>query len=731
MTQGRQDLLGRALAVLLCLPAVVLVLPFGPLAGDAFVTELSGTAWTALLLLPAAALAVFSPRGRATGLFLLLAYWLWSAFSATRGDRTDSLETDRALMLLAACGVATIAGAGLNTAGRRALAATVMLLSLVASLATLHLRYDNGDWAVPIGNSGETELALLPGAIVGGWYALRGDGWWRITGGLTLALAFVILAAAPSIAALGALAAGLACGLFMGTRRRALFALATGFVLAGFVWVAFLRPTGVPGAPSTAQQSVGSASGLSVRAMVVPPALGLVASDPVFGVGPGQFAARFAEVRDPEEIERSTHGRKLSNETEVEHPHSDLLLALVESGVLGGLAFAAFLAVAAWAALRSLLASAQRNAASTDDERAPLAAAVLGVLIVGSVWYPLTYLAASAVPAFAMIGALIGGPPADATSRTRRSLPLAAAVLLALFVPRAKAIADHGRALAQLTPDSTEADWDRRLGAAQSACPDSVTALSLRASFLRQGGRPDSVQRDVWLRALALRPFRFESLMSLGNVELRLGNPLAAREWFARARAVDPYHPTLLRNIARLEYNLDDLDAATSALDDLAAKDRLDPLWLLGLGTELLLDGRLRAGQHALARADSRFTNLTGETCKALELEYRQQGHQQVGEAFETLGHTLWAREQAQAGDFDTCRRSLRQALRSPRLYHPPEGPIRLRMELAAALYRSNQPHEAREIMESISPTPRDWLELPDWAGETLLEQGWMATAAR
>lgn len=730
MTNGRQDALGRALAALLCLPAFVLVLPFGPLDGDAFVTELSGTAWTALLLLPAAFLAVCSPRGRTTGLFLFLAYWMWTAFSATRGG-TDPLESDRALMLVAAAGVATIAGAGLNAAGRNALAVCALVLSLVTGLATLHLRHANGDWAGPLGNSGETALVLLPGAIIGGWFALRRSGWWRIVGGLGLALAFACLAAAPSIAALGALAAGLACGSFASSRQRAVFAVVTGFVLAGFVYVAFLRPTGVPGAPSSAQQSVGSASGLSVRALVVPPALGLVADEPLFGVGPGQFTARFAEVRDPEEIERSTHGRKLSNETEVEHPHSDVLLAFVESGVLGGLAFALFLIVAAWSALRSLVTSARASAPASDDSRAPLAAAVLGVLIVGSVWYPLTYLAASAVPAFAMIGALLAGPPPATTPRVRRALPLAAAILLALFIPRAKAIAEHGRALAQLGTESTEADWDRQLGLAQDACPDSVTALSLRASFLRQAGRPDAVQRDVWLRALALRPFRFETLMSLGNVELRLGDPLAAREWFELARAVDPYHPTLLRNIARLAYNLDELDAASAALDDLAAKDRLDPLWLLGLGTELLLDGRLRAGRAALARSDKRFTELTGEACKALEQEYRQQGHQQVGEAFETLAHTLWAREQADAADWDSCRRSLRQALRSPRLYHPPEGPIRLRMELAAALYRSNQIHEAREIMESISPEARDWLELPEWAGETLLEQGWMSTEPR
>jgi O-antigen ligase/tetratricopeptide (TPR) repeat protein len=730
VNQGREDLLARALAALLCLPAFVLVMPFGPLDGDAFVTELSATAWTALLILPAALLAIFSPRGRATGLFLLLAYWLWTAFSATRGG-TDTLESDRALMLVAVAGVATIAGAGINAAGRRALAALLMVLSLVTSLATLHLWHANGDWAGPLGNSGETACALLPGAIVGGWYAARRAGWWRVLGGLTFALAFAITAAAPSLAALGSLALGTACGLLVNTKRRAAFAVVTGFVLAGFVYAGFLRPTGVTGAPSIAQQSVGNASGLRVRAMVVPPTLGLVADEPLFGVGPGQFTARFAEVRDPEEIERSTHGRKLSTETEVEHPHNDLLLAFVESGVIGGLAFALFLIVTALTALRTLFTARTDDEGPADDSKLPLAAAVLGVLVVGTTWYPLTFLAVCAAPAFAAIGALLGQEPSGSMPRVRRALPIAAAVLLAMFFPRAKAIAEHGRALAALTPESTSEDWDRQLGHAQAACSDSVTALSLRASYLRQAGRPDTVQRDVWMRALALRPHRFETLMSLGNVELRLGDPLAAREWFARARDVDPYHPILLRNIARLEYSLDDLEAATSALDDLEANDRLDPLWLLGLGTELLLDGRARAGRHALARSDPRLSDLTGDSCRALELEYRQQGHPQIGEAFETLAHTLWAREQADAEQWDNCRRSLRQALRSPRLYHPPEGPIRLRMELAAALYRSEQVHEAQEIMNSISPTPRDWLELPPWAGETLLEEGWLTGEAR
>lgn len=729
MNQAREDLLGRALAALLCLPAFVLVMPFGPLRGDALVTEISGTAWTALLLLPAAVLAIFCKRGRTTGLFLLLAYWLWTAAGATR-TATDSLESDRAMILVTIAGVSTIAGAGLNDAGKRALATLLMVLSLVTSLATLHLRHADGDWAGPLGNSGETALVFVPGAIIGSFYAARRVGWWRIVGASTALLALGVATAAPSLTAIVAIFLGtLAATLARGTGR-ALQASVCGVAIACVIFAAFLRPVDVPGAPSMAEQSVGSASGLAVRFEVIPSSLALVAANPLFGIGAGQFVARYPEVRDPDEIELSTHGRKLDSESEVEHPHNDLVLAFVESGVIGGLAFALFLIVAAARALKILVRSDPQVDAVADG-RVELACTVVGVLALGLLWYPLTYLAVAAAPAFAAIGALLSDPDRIALTRTRRALPLAAAVLLAMFLPRAVAMAEHGRALAQLGTDSSAEDWDRQLGLAQEACRDSVTALSLRASYLRQTGAPDTEQRRVWMQAHALRPQRFEVLMSLGNVELRLDNTHAAREWFARARAIDPYHPILLRNIARLEFTLDDLPAADAALDDLAAKDRLDKLWLLGLGTDLVLSGRLRAGQAAFARIDPRFVDLSGEACKALELEYRQQGHLRVGEAFETLAYTIWANEQAAAGAWDDCRRSLRQALRSPRLLFPPEGPIRLRMQLAAALYRSEQVHEAREIMESIEPSARDWIEVPDWVGETLLEQGWMTTAPR
>ena len=131
----------------------------------------------------------------------------------------------------------------------------------------------------------------------------------------------------------------------------ALVALAAAFAL---------RQVPAPGAESNARaanQDVfarGPAAGVPVRLQVARAGFDLLADDPWAGVGTGQWMARFPAVRDLEEIERSTQGRRLAEDTEVEHPHDDWLLPLFEGGCLGGLPWLAFLAAGSWCALRGL-----------------------------------------------------------------------------------------------------------------------------------------------------------------------------------------------------------------------------------------------------------------------------------------------------------------------------------------------------------------------------------------
>lgn len=761
MTSLRDEVLGRLAAYASCLPALVLALPNGPLADLAFATELTGTGWTALLLLPAAVLGAFLSRARATGLAVLLAYWAWTAYGATRGG-TDTLEADRALMIVSIAGVCAIVGSGLNAAGRRALANGLVFVALVASLATLHLFHEHGDWAGPLRNSGETALVVLPGAVVGAWHAVRRAGWSRALGAAAFALGLVVLAAPPSLAALGCLALGAGLGAVHavraqrgdevdgargraidGARRRAtplLLGGAGALALALFVWFGFLRPTGVDGAPTMAEQSAGNASGLAVRWMVVPPALELAGDAPVFGVGAGQFVARFPEVRDPAEIERSTHGRRTGAESIVEHPHDDVLLAFVESGVVGGVLFAVFLALALVRAWRAIVATrAADDAADPDDAltRATLGAAVVATLGVSLVWYPLTFLAPAAALAFAAMGALLRSNGDGGGGRARRLVPVAAALLLAAFAPRALEVVRHGRALAAL-PEQYERDaWTAALDAAVAARPDSATAHMLRAVSLRQDPPPDdgargawiTAQEDAWRRVLALQPARFDAALSMGTLALRRGAPGDAAAWFDRARALDPAHPALLANSVRLAYETEDLDAAARAVAAQKDAGRFDALTLIRLGADLLLEGRVRAGADALARADDRFADLTGERATALEQQYRGLGEPRVADALESLAHLRWADAQAEAGRFDDARRSLRQALRTPRSLHGPAGPPRLVMRLAATMYLTGRANEAAEQMDAIAPDARDWAAIPDWAGEALFEHGWAPRA--
>lgn len=767
MTSLRDQVLGRFAAYALCLPALVLALPSGPLADLAFATELTGTGWTTLLLLPAAVLGALLDRRRTAGTALLLAYWAWTVYGATRGG-TDTLEADRALMIVAISGVSAIVGSGLNAAGRRALASGFVLVALVASLATLHLRHEHGDWAGPLRNSGETALVVLPGAVVGAWHAVRRTGWSRALGAAAFALGLVVLAAPPSLAALGCLALGAGLGAVRAVlsrrdeerdasaaRRDRATTIALGgaaaLALALFAWFGFLRPTGVPDAPTMAEQSAGNASGLAVRWMVVPPALELAGDAPVFGVGAGQFVARFPEVRDPAEIERSTHGRRSGTESLVEHPHDDVLLAFVESGVVGGVLLTLFLAMALVRAARAVVAprvatdaankTDAAHATEPDDAltRAALGAATIATLVVSLVWYPLTYLAPTAALAFAAMGALLreGDAPDDSTRRARRLVPVAAALLLCAFAPRAAQVVRHGRALASL-PEQYERDaWTAALDAAVDARPDSATAHMLRAVSLRQDPPPGvaadddaraawiAAQEDAWRRVLALQPARFDAALSMGTLALRRGAPGDAAAWFGRARALDPAHPALLANSVRLAYESEDLEAAARAVAAQRDAGRFDALALIRIGADLLLEGHMRAGTDAFARADERFADLTGERATALENEYRGLGEPLVADALESLAHLRWADAQAGAGRFDDARRSLRQALRTPRTLHGPAGPPRLVMRLAATMYRTGRANEAAEQMNAIAPDARDWAEIPDWAGEALFEHGW------
>ena len=75
--------------------------PLGPLHRAFAAVELTGTGIIALAALPVAWLVVLRPSKRATlGSYLVIALWLASVLSAELNQATDTLERDRALILL-------------------------------------------------------------------------------------------------------------------------------------------------------------------------------------------------------------------------------------------------------------------------------------------------------------------------------------------------------------------------------------------------------------------------------------------------------------------------------------------------------------------------------------------------------------------------------------------------------------------------------------------------------
>ena len=83
--------------------------------------------------------------------------------------------------------------------------------------------------------------------------------------------------------------------------------------------------------------------------------------------------------------------------------------------------------------------------------------------------------------------------------------------------------------------------------------------------------------------------------------------------------------------------------------------------------------------------------------------------------------HRLWARRHAEGEDWDSARRSFRQALRFARR-DDLSLPSRFELEFAAILWRCKMPIDAREAFQRAGNDAVAWRALPEWAGQALLD---------
>lgn len=714
----------RALALCLLLPAAAVAAPGSPVAADALTTESTAAGVAALACAPAGLLlAALALRGRplALGATWLLVALLALALGGTLRAGGDGLERTRALIVLANAFTCAAVAANLDPEGRRWLARGSLLLALLLLRGTL--RFDERGYAGALWNTGELSNAALPGALAGAALAAWERGPWRWLG-LATALCFVLHALlAPVLAALLVLAAvaGLAGLLRLplaGGRPAALRLGALALAAAGALAWSALRPpaAGAPaGAPAAAARPAGDLGGIEVRARIWERTLAMTAGHLALGVGPGQFAVVFPAWRDPVEIELSAHRRLQEQEREVEHPHQDHLAFAAELGLAGAALWAAFALF--------VVARVPRALRAGDAAAGAFALGALGALSAACFNGALLHNPAASALAFAFFGGVLG--PASAAPRPAAARAGAALVALVALgaVVLAPSLVRHGRALAAFATDEPLAPEraSEALDAALAARPDSVTARTILARVLERTGAGPADVRAAWDEVLALRPLRFEALMQQGVHAARAGDVAAARGWFERALAVDPGHPGLLKNRVRLELEQGELERGLARLSELAAAGRADAAWLLDLGCELLLKGLDREAAPLLERAGERFRDLSGERALALAQEYERDGARLAADAFQSHAQRLWAREHAAAGRWDDARRLYHQCLRITRDYV--EGaPARVRLELAAALWRSGRPEEARTELAGLSPTPADRAALPEWASAALSE---------
>lgn len=713
---ARARALERAQALALCLPAALLLWPGpgAPLADDVL-PALTGTGWALPAALPAGLLVLVRGAWRAPlALYLYAAFLTVGALAAYVTPPSDTLAASQALQLGLATLLTLAGGASLSAEGRRWLAIGLTGLAALALLPTLPLARDDVHGA--LGNAAATSESALGGLLVAAAVLPRARGTLLALLGALLALGVAHAARAPVLSTLGLVLAGLLAVRVARARepgaRRWLVAFGLAAALAGGLRAA--RPRTPPPPEATAATTASDVSGLEVRELVARASLAMLSEHALLGVGRGQFAAAFPPWRDAREVELSSHGHRLPGQTtEVEHPHDDWLLGVLETGLAGGAAWLAFLVwsvLAGWRALRG-----------GEPARAALALAALGWLGAALLRGPLLVEPASATLAFAALGALHAG---DGERRAAWRLVLNVALVAAFFqLPRALALVRHGRALAAGARE--EVNPFDAAGRALEAVGDSVVARALYARYApiaaAARGADDFDAVPAWRSVLAVRPHHFEAHMELGNAWARARRFDEARTEYLAALALDPGEPALRRNLARLEVQAGRIDEALVWADALRAEGRLPEGWFEGAVAECARDLRPEAARALLARARPTWKDLSTRSLWDLSQIESDAG---LARALEGLAHLEWAREQVAAGDPATAVRSYRQALRG--LTDPAHGtpsPL-VRLELAAALLRAGRGSEAAEEAAQAAPPMRDLVRLEPWAGEELMRAG-------
>src|SRR5207248_6065144 len=118
--------------------------------------------------------------------------------------------------------------------------------------------------------------------------------------------------------------------------------------------------------------------------------------------------------------------------------------------------------------------------------------------------------------------------------------------------------------------------------------------------------------------------------------------------------------------------------------------------------------------------AGTALASKTAEEYWALSKDARRSKQDETADAWEARAHLRWARDHAEHARWAEAVRSYRQVLRVCTIHGA--APVRVRLELAAALLMSGRDDEARAQAQDLVPAPEDWNALPAWAAARLHE---------
>ncbi len=739
---------------LLLLPAAVLAWPWPALlAGDPF-PHLTGTGAVALCTLPLACLLPFvSDGGHLRGLRLLAVLWGFIAIGALFGQPVDAFEARRAFVLASACLVLFVGGSLLETAGRRTFNRGLIVLSIVLT-GTAFVRDYAGENALvgALGNSGPLSQAALPGAAIAAWTIATRRGLFWLLAWIAFGLFLAHAGIAPVYAGGLSLSLALVASSFLSpwTRRSARVRKRIGLLAAAsvFVMIAVRAPArmgtdGVLESKSDATPVAEEArdfGGVEVRTRIWSRVGAVLAAEPLFGFGPGQFEARFPPYRDPVEAELSRGGRCQPAETDVEHAHSDALQGLFELGLFGGALWIAFLAFSWRAALRAV--------SQTDLPTIGAGVGALALLTNGLFHAPLTYYPLSATLGFVLLGAVFAREKDEAgaaTSRVPRLLVAGVGLLGALFawplVAHGFALQDYvrlARASDALDPARHSLEDALELEAralatierALDAAPDSAPARTLLANFDSAPKNPTPTWHAerfaAWQSVLRVRPFQTDALDRLARLHLAAGRIDEARESWLRAAALAPTQPRFQRELAGLELLHGDTNDGLARVRAIESGACDEERWVAWLGSELVLRGKWDAG--ARVWFDAGIDTLSGDELNTVARSSSEGDLPNHALALRCLAHLVWAREQIAVGDVDTAIRSYRQVLSPTRAFYADGAPA-ARAELLAAYLLAGRTDDATATAAGIELPARMFTALPDWARDALRNAGYRPRA--